>query len=413
MKVLLSAYACEPLAGSEPGKGWLFATALARQGCDVTVLTCGSHHRDVIGRHCAAHPPPGKLRFAFHDVPRWPGPGYKDARHIRQHYMAWQMTARGRVRRMLRDDSFDVIHHLTWTVLRWPSFLGGLGPRFVFGPVGGGAVAPPALRPSFPPGGVRRERLRDLINAVSRFDPMVRSCLRKADAILVTDPATRALVPARHHPRTHVVADILAPPPMPFVTRIGGDPTLLFVGRLEYWKGAHLAVMTLAALRAQNPGARLTIAGSGPEDQALRHQVRQLGLEGAVDFAGQVPGDRMAALYAAHDLFLFPSLHDSGPHVIGEALAAALPVICLDLGGPGIAVDHSCGAVVPCGDLDADRLSARLAATCARLLDDPRALAQLRVGAQARARDFDADHRARQTIARFYAPDERECRCCA
>ena len=147
MRVLLSAYACEPNAGSEPGKGWLFATALARQGCEVTVLTCGSHHRAAIQAHCADHPPPANLHFAFHDVPGWSGPGYAEARHIRQHYMAWQMTARSRVRRMLRDQDFDVIHHLTWTVLRWPSFLGGLGPRFVFGPVGGGAAAPKAQVP--------------------------------------------------------------------------------------------------------------------------------------------------------------------------------------------------------------------------------------------------------------------------
>lgn len=404
MRVLLSAYACEPNAGSEPGKGWLFANALARQGCEVTVLTCGSHHRAVIEAHCADHPPPANLRFVFHDVPGWPGPGYAEARHIRQHYMAWQMTARSRVRRMLRDRDFDVIHHVTWTVLRWPSFLGGLGPRFVFGPVGGGATAPKALRPSFPQGGQRRERLRDMINAISRIDPMVRSCLRRADAILVTDPETAALVPARHRSRTHVVADILAPKPASMVTRIGGKPALLFVGRLEYWKGAHLAIMALAHLHAHLPQARLTIAGTGPEADALREQVRRLGLQAAVDFAGQVPGDRMAALYAAHDLFLFPSLHDSGPHVIGEALSAALPVVCLDLGGPGIAVDDSCGAVVPCGDLDADRLAERLSAACAAMLEDPARMARLRQGAQARARQFDADHRARMTIAQFYAP---------
>lgn len=408
MRVLLSAYACEPNAGSEPGKGWLFANALARQGCDVTVLTCGSHHRAVIEAHCADHPPPANLRFVFHDVPRWPGPGYAEARHIRQHYMAWQMTARSRVRRMLRDQDFDVIHHVTWTVLRWPSFLGGLGPRFVFGPVGGGATAPKALRPSFPQGGQRRERLRDMINAISRIDPMVRSCLRRADAILVTDPETAALVPPRHRPRTHVVADILAPTPAGMVTRIGGQPALLFVGRLEYWKGAHLAIMALAHLRTHLPEVSLTIAGTGPEADTLRDQVRRLGLEAAVDFAGQVPGNRMAALYAAHDLFLFPSLHDSGPHVIGEALSAALPVVCLDLGGPGIAVDDSCGAVVPCGDLDADRLAERLSAACAAMLEDPARMARLRQGAQDRARQFDADHRARTTIAQFYAPRPEE-----
>ena len=52
MRILVSAYACEPDAGSELGKGWNIALELARQGHDVTVLTCGSHHRLAIERHC-------------------------------------------------------------------------------------------------------------------------------------------------------------------------------------------------------------------------------------------------------------------------------------------------------------------------------------------------------------------------
>lgn len=34
------------------------------------------------------------------------------------------------------------------------------------------------------------------------------------------------------------------------------------------------------------------------------------------------------------DVFLFPSLHDEGGWVVGEALAAGLPVVCIDRGGP-------------------------------------------------------------------------------
>ena len=38
-------------------------------------------------------------------------------------------------------------------------------------------------------------------------------------------------------------------------------------------------------------------------------------------------------LFGSHDLFLFPSLHDSGGFVVLEALSHGLPVVCLDLGG--------------------------------------------------------------------------------
>ncbi|QUS35099.1 glycosyltransferase family 4 protein [Falsirhodobacter algicola] len=402
MKILLSAYACEPGGGSETGKGWRFAEGLARHGCDVTVLTCGSHHRAAIERHADIPP---NLRFVWHDVLGWRGPGYEDARHIRQHYMAWQMTARPAVRRLLAQQNFDVIHHLTWTVLRWPSFLGGLGPRFVFGPVGGGEVAPAALRPALPLAARRREGLRDVINRWGRMDPTVRACLRRADSILVTDEATRRHIPARWHDKTTVLADIYAPP----VRRIARAtdpqaPRLLFAGRMEAWKGAQFALGALARLRRSRPGAVLTLAGGGPDEAYLRRCADDLGLGDAARFVGRVPHDRMTALYAAQDIFVFPSLHDSGPHVIGEALAHGLPVVCLNLGGPGVAVDASCGAVVP-ADVPADALHDRLADAIGAMLDAPGRMEALREGAYARAARFSDEARIADMVSRFYAPN--------
>ncbi len=407
MKVLLSAYACEPGGGSETGKGWYFAEALARYGCDVVVLTCGSHHRKKIEAHRANHGLPPNLDFVWHDVPGWRGPGYEQARHIRQHYLAWQITARRTVARLLDERSFDVIHHLTWTVLRWPSFLGGLGPRFVFGPVGGGEVAPHPLRASLPDSGRHSERIRDAINFASRFDPMVRGCLKRADAILVTDDATARHVPTRLRDKTFVVADIFAPEGIvtaPPARDDGAGPALLFAGRLESWKGPQLAVGALAELRQRLPGARLSIAGSGPDEHFIRQEARRLGMDGCVTFLGQVPHAQMASVYAAHDVLLYPSLHDSGPHVIGEALAHGLPVVCLDLGGPGVAIDESCGAVVRTAGLDVAAVCSGLVAAVVELVDQPDRLQERRRGAQARARRFTYAARVADMVDSYYQP---------
>jgi glycosyltransferase involved in cell wall biosynthesis len=47
------------------------------------------------------------------------------------------------------------------------------------------------------------------------------------------------------------------------------------------------------------------------------------------------------------DVFLFASLRDGGGLVVVEAMAAAKPVICMDLGGPGLHVTEECGIKVP------------------------------------------------------------------
>ena len=408
MRVLLSAYACEPGAGSERGKGWNYAVELGRQGHEVTVLTCGSHHRAAIEAHVAAHGTPSGLRFAWHDVPRWPGPGYDDARHIRFHYLLWQFTARRAAARLVAREPADVIHHLTWTVLRWPSCLGGLGPRFVFGPVGGGEVAPWRLRRGLPRRGWSTELKRDLINLWSRVDPLVRFCLRRADVILVTDEATLRHVPLRHRAKAVVVADVFAPP-VPSATRRvrrTGPPAILFAGRLEYWKGAQLALGAVTHLRAHHPGLTFSLAGTGPEEAYLRGLVHRLGLTDYVRFLGPVPHTEMSWLYAAHDLLLFPSLHDSGPHVIGEALAHGVPVVCLDLGGPGIAVDETCGAAVSTRQRSRLEVERALADAAGRILDDPSD--RYFAGAIARARSLDYSCHVDATVRAFYrAPTVR------
>lgn len=351
---------------------------------------------------------PGNIRFVWHDVPGWPGPGYEQAHRIRQHYYMWQITARKTALRLQAENPYDVVHHLTWTALRWPSFLGGLGPRFVFGPVGGGQSTPWRLRKGFPDRGWKFEIKRDLLNICSRFDPMALRCLAQADAILVTDNASYRHVPAWWRDKTHLVADIYAPsvargdaPPAD-----GGEkvPSILFAGRLEYWKGVHLALGAIARLRRQVAEFSFTIAGEGPDEGYFREVAEKLGIADVVRFVGKVPYAEMQQLYATHDVFMFPSLHDSAAQVIGEALARGLPVVCLDLGGSGLAVDPSCGVVVSTKARSRPSVEQDLADALARIFDSTDHLATLKSGALDRAGKYTHQQRVHEMVERFYKP---------
>lgn len=408
MKILASAYACEPGAGSEQGKGWNLTLEMARQGHTVTVLTCGSHHRRSIERYLADNAVPARLTFAWHDIPGWPGPGYESPHGIRQHYYRWQMTARKVAAALHAQNHYDVIHHLTWTVLRWPSFLGGLGPRFIFGPVGGGESAPWRLRQGFPPRGMTFEFKRDLLNLASRLDPMALRCLAQADVVLVTDEATRRHVPPWWRAKTHVVPDIYAPcitgePAFAPATPVLG-PSILFAGRLEYWKGVQFALGAVSRLRGHIPGLRLTIAGTGPDEAYLRVTANELGIAGMVRFVRQVPHAEMHRLYGSHDIFLFPSLHDSAGQAIGEAMAHGLPVVCLDLGGPGVAVDSTCGAVIETRAQRRAAVEQRIAEALAQLCFDNARLLSLKAGAFVRAGQLSYRQRVEAMVEQFYRP---------
>jgi len=115
---------------------------------------------------------------------------------------------------------------------------------------------------------------------------------------------------------------------------------LLYVGQIAEHKGFHTALAAFAAFaRNVEPGATLTVAGAYtfPEyEKRMVSLIDQLEVGGRVRFLGQLPREQVAAVYAAHDLLIFPSSWDE-PFSIGlvEAMAAGLPVVTTLTGGTG------------------------------------------------------------------------------
>lgn len=111
------------------------------------------------------------------------------------------------------------------------------------------------------------------------------------------------------------------------------------------------AIRAFAMLRRRLPQAHLTIAGSGPEAGRLQALVADLCLTDAVSFTGTLDRDGMAALYAAADVCVNPSLTDNSPNSVLESMAAGVPVVSTNVGGvPYIVQDGLNGLLVPPGD---------------------------------------------------------------
>lgn len=113
------------------------------------------------------------------------------------------------------------------------------------------------------------------------------------------------------------------------------------IGRLLPWKGFHLALEAFAS--AAIPESSLWIVGDGPARARLQRQATRLGIQDKTRFLGVLSrSETLATLGAAHVL-VHPSLHDSGSWVAAESMAAGRPVICLNLGGPGVIVSDDSG----------------------------------------------------------------------
>jgi glycosyltransferase involved in cell wall biosynthesis len=105
-----------------------------------------------------------------------------------------------------------------------------------------------------------------------------------------------------------------------------------FLGRLEPYKGAQVALEAVARARAQGGDVRLEVLGSGPQEGELRALAARLGIEASVHFAGAVPQDEALRRISDLDVVLIPSLTMPGwkeqfGRVAAQAMAAGVPVL--------------------------------------------------------------------------------------
>lgn len=134
----------------------------------------------------------------------------------------------------------------------------------------------------------------------------------------------------------------------------GAGPIVVHAAMLRPEKGHRTALEAIAGLRGRYPGLRYVMAGSGPEEAALRQQAAALGLEGTAHFAGMVMP--VAPLLACADLVVMPSLDEPLGLAQIEALALGVPVAVSDAGGlPETVVHGDTGWILPAGDAAAWR----------------------------------------------------------
>lgn len=119
-------------------------------------------------------------------------------------------------------------------------------------------------------------------------------------------------------------------------TQQASDPCRIgFASRLVRGKGWATLLNAMTQLEDDSPGRyRLLLAGSGPDEEAIRQSVSDAGLSRQVDMLGPLPAEQLADFYRSLDVFVFPTQLEESLGMVGiEALACGIPVVASGIGG--------------------------------------------------------------------------------
>lgn len=384
MKVLVSAYACEPSKGSEPEVGWQWVRQIARfhETCVIT----RSNNRARIEEGLASDPAPN-LNFVYIDLPKWARFWKRGNRGVHAYYYLWQMFVYLRARKLVRHNHFDVVQHITFVNMYMGPWLSLLETPFIWGPMGANPDIPKEFYPLIGSSGVRDNRLRFFIRKISPLiDPMIHIGQRKARYILTINKEIRSRLTAEIRPKSVILSQngidkkLLSGKPKEFCRPL----RILSVGQLVSIKGCRLSLTAFQRHLSCHPESRLEIIGDGPLKSELIQLTIDLGVSNSVLFTGRINRDSVLQSMDENAVFLFPSFEAAGMVVI-EAMAKGMPVVCLDFGGPGEYVTDKCGIRVPLTKPEA--VIQGLADALSRLASDPDLYQQLSAGALERVRE--------------------------
>jgi glycosyltransferase involved in cell wall biosynthesis len=388
MRILLSAYACAPNRGSEPGMGWHWATTLAARH-EVHVLTA-AWSEPFIHQELEARPNPN-LHFHFvrdlaHHTSQWPlGLGWF-------HQYLWQYRAYRLARRLHARGGFDLAHHVSYSTWRVPSFLVGLGIPFVWGPIGGGHCIPPGFARELGWGGAAREFVRSLSHRLCRFDPFIRHTLQRASMVLAANTATLEFLRPLRQNSLELMLETAAPPQIADTCSQEPAPRnttrtlhLLWVGQMVPLKALPLLLKALARL-SRCIDLHVDIIGEGPRRKAWQSMVQRMGIADQLTFHGQLPFARTQAFMRQADALVFTSLRETSGNVVLEAMSAGVPVVCLDWTGPHDLTSDACAMRI--APRKPDQVITELSAAIEALAADPERRRAMGRAGQARVRQL-------------------------
>lgn len=367
--ILISAYGCEPLKGSEAGVGWNWILQMAKTNY-LHVIT-RANNQDSIEAHLPQDVK-DRITFYYYDTPNFIKRMKNKAKGLYFYYFCWQLGIISLVRCILKQNKIDYTLHLTFGSMWMPTFLPFFKTPFIWGPVGGGDCEPKSFLKVLPLKQRIIQSARYAMNVLSFLHPSIIIPSAKAKAILVRTPNSANVIPSYFRKKTKVILETAMEDTIFALHKIVRQDKhglqLITTGRLLPNKNILTAVKSLQYL-PRNQNITLTIVGSGYQKKEIEEIAQKIGWKSNVSIIAELPRQEVLKLVEQSDIFLFPSLREGGSWSLMEAMAIGLPIICLDWAGMSVTTDNDCAIRLPVSN--PEQMPKDMAAAIIKLIENP------------------------------------------
>ena len=350
LKILINAYACSPGMGSEPGMAWNWVSNLAKF-CELFIITEGEF-REKIEAVMTDLPEAKNMHFYYNPVSEeirkmcWNQGDWR----FYKYYREWQWKTYLMAKEICLHEKIDVLHQLNMIGFREPGYLWKLskenGVPFVWGPVD--------AKDKFPVNyltgaGLKTKlfmRLKNFLTMVQlKYSGRVRNAARQASVVFASSSNSQRSFKKYmgiDAPLLNETGCYVKDIPLSLCSDEDAFH-VLWVGKMDFRKQLVLALRAVAI--SGNQKIRLHIIGGG-KDESYRSLASEMGIESQCVWHGAVSHDEVQQRMQSADVFLFTSVAEGTPHVVLEAIANNLPVVCFDTCGQGDVVNDKVGRKV-------------------------------------------------------------------
>lgn len=344
--LLISAYGCEPIKGSESGVGWNWILQMAKNN-KLHVITRANNQEPI--EQYLPEDVKDNITFYYYDTPDIIKNMKNKAKGLYFYYFWWQLGIMPLVHKINKEQKIDYNMHLTFGSMWMPTFLPFCSTPFIWGPVGGGDCEPKSFIKTL---GLKQQliqRGRYVMNVLSFLHPSIIIPALKAKKIICRTEGSANVIPSFLRYKTEVMLETaMEGDVFNYKRKDRNDGQIRFIstGRLMASKNLLSAVRALALI-PQNIDFKYTIVGSGPQKKLIEREAQSLGIIDKIELIAELPRTEVFKKVEESDIYLFPSLREGGSWALMEAMVIGLPVICLDWAGMKITVDDSCAFKLP------------------------------------------------------------------